>query len=171
MENIKSFGQLGEEGFKFKFMPKNKFTINNNGLSATKDSDGWDVVIGDKKIEKNQISRWKIKINKDARNDYDDLYIGIGYDNSKSYSDCWSIFSHKSSISLNKKGTTLNYNDIKGKINKGDIIEVIVDRILGNISFADNDVNYGIAFSDIPKDDILYPAILLYEKNLNIEII
>ena len=172
MENIKSFGQLGEEAFKFKFMPKNKYTINNNGLNVIKNGDGWDnAVIGDKEIPKNKISRWKIKLNSDIKENYSDLYIGIGYNNAKSYNNCWSIFSNQSIINLNKKGSYLNYNNHKEKLKKGDIIEVIVDRILGTISFSVNDVNYGIAFSDIPNDDILYPAILLYEKNLNIEII
>ena len=172
MENIKSFGQLGENKFIFKFMPNNKYTINNNGLSAIKNSNGWDgVIIGDKEIPKNKISKWKIKLNSDLNISYDDLYIGIGNNNVKSYNDFWSFYSHLTNVSLNKKGSITNYKTNKEKIKKGDIIEVIVDRILGNLSFAVNEVNYGIAFSDIPKDDVLYPTVLLYEKNLNIEII
>lgn len=46
-----------------------------------------------------------------------------------------------------------------------------MDRILGNLSFAVNDVDYGIAFSQIPKEDILYPTIIIYDQNLSVEII
>ena len=56
-------------------------------------------------------------------------------------------------------------------IKEGDIIEVIVDRKKGNLSFAINDINFGIACSLIPKDDILYPTVVLYEKDLCVEIV
>ena len=42
-----------------------------------------------------------------------------------------------------------------------DIIEVIVDRNLGNLSFVVNNVNYGIATSEIPKDESLIPTVVL----------
>ena len=54
---------------------------------------------------------------------------------------------------------------------KGDIVEVIVDRKLGNLSFVVNGSDYGIASTSIPKEDILYPTITLYDQNLQIEIV
>ena len=63
------------------------------------------------------------------------------------------------------------YNNHKGKLKNEDIIEVIVDRISGNLSFAVNDNDYGIAYSDISKDDILYPVIMLMEQNQIVELI
>ena len=53
----------------------------------------------------------------------------------------------------------------------GDIIEVIVDRKNGNLSFAVNDVNYGIAYTTIPNEAKLYPTIILYEQGLSVEIV
>ena len=54
---------------------------------------------------------------------------------------------------------------------KEDVVEVIVDRNLGNLSFAVNGTNYGIACSNIPKNDILYPTIILYDQNLQVELV
>ena len=48
---------------------------------------------------------------------------------------------------------------------------MIVDRKLGNLSFAINGVNNGIACSDIPKEEVLYPTIIIYEQNHIVEII
>ena len=41
-----------------------------------------------------------------------------------------------------------------GRLKEGDIIEVIVDRISESLSFLVNDIDYGIAFTEIPKDEI-----------------
>ena len=54
---------------------------------------------------------------------------------------------------------------------KGDILEVIVDRQLGNLSFSINDDNYGIACSGIPKEDILFPIVMINDQNQIVEII
>ena len=54
---------------------------------------------------------------------------------------------------------------------EGDIFEVIVDRKLGNLSFSVNDINYGIACLKIPKDEILFPTVVLYEPGIEVELI
>ena len=174
LENIKKFGNIGEKEIKytFKFNGGQNYIINNNGLSVTKSKDGWDgLVFGDKEIPKNKITKWKIKLNSDLNYDYDDLYIGIGKNISKKNNEIWSIYNHCSNIQINLVGSTSLYNNHKEKLKKGDIIEVIIDRISNKLSFAVNDIDYGVACSEIPKDISLYPAVLLYEKNLNIEII
>ena len=42
---------------------------------------------------------------------------------------------------------------------------------MGNLSFTINDINYGLACSNIPKEDILYPTVVLYEQGLSVEIV
>ena len=69
------------------------------------------------------------------------------------------------------KEQSIEYNNHKEKLRKNDIIEVIVDRKLGNLSFAVNDINYGIAYSNIPKEETLYPTIVIYQQNHNVEIV
>ena len=46
-----------------------------------------------------------------------------------------------------------------------------MDRKLGNLSFAVNGENYGIACSEIPKEDILYPVVMVSDENQIVEII
>ena len=77
----------------------------------------------------------------------------------------------KSQICI-KSGSETKYNNIDcKKLKKGDIIEVIIDRQLGNLSFAINDINYGIACSEIPKEDILFPIVMINDQNQIGEII
>ena len=182
-KNIKLFGELineENEEFKFIFQPGNNYNISNNGLIATKNNgkDAWNcIIIGNKMIPKNRISKFKIKINQNKRNAGNhDIVIGIGpkiFKNKDSfYSDCWSINSGpRNIVEICIKGSFKSYNNHKEEIKQDDIIEVIVDRKNGNLSFAVNDVNYGIACSTIPKEDELYPTISLYEQGLSVEIL
>ena len=68
-------------------------------------------------------------------------------------------------------GSSIGYNNHSGRLKKEDVVEVIVDRNLGNLSFAVNGTNYGIACSNIPKNDILYPTITLFDQNLQVELV
>ena len=178
LEKIIKFGEINDEevGFKFKFKPGNYYNVTNNGLIATKNNGGDDwncIIIGDKEIPKNKISKWKIKIKTDIKTNYADFYIGIGPNNFKGNfcDECWSLYSHCSTIKLRMKGKSSEYNNHKEKLKKNDIIEVIVDRKLGNLSFSVNDINYGIACSNIPKEESLYPTIVLYQQNHIVEIV
>ena len=149
--------------------------MTNNGLLASKYGiNGWNcVIIGDKEIPRNRISKWKIKINTNDSGKLCDFYIGISSGNFKSnlYQKCWSLYSNCSIINLQLKEQSIEYNNHKEKLRKNDIIEVIVDRKLGNLSFAVNDINYGIAYSNIPKEETLYPTIVIYQQNHNVEIV
>ena len=69
------------------------------------------------------------------------------------------------------EGNCSEYNNKYETLKKGDIIQVIIDRISNQLSFYINDIDFGIACSNIPKDDKLFPIVLLYEKNLNVEIL
>ena len=180
-ETIKAFGDISEDCFHFKFKQGNNYSIYNNGFIATKSSGGnnWNcVIVGDKEIPKKRISKWKIKINgnktKQNNNDkYSDIYIGIGPKSFQGnlYDECWSIFSGSSNVRLQNKNKNLDYNNLNINLKKGDIIEVIADRKLGNISYSINGINHGLAFQDIPTEDVLYPTVVLYEQGLSVEIV
>ena len=174
LENIKKFGRVEKEEkiFKIKFKQTENYKVDDKGLNITKLKSNWGGLIqGEKEIPKNKITKWKIKINTDLNPSYDELYIGICKKNAQHYKEAWSVYSKCLSIYLCLEGNSLVYNNHKEKLKKGDIIEVIVDRIENKLSFAINNVNFGIACSNIPKDIELYPSILLYEENLNVEVI
>ena len=180
VDMIKSFGALSDNSiYKFKFKEGINYTLSNNGLIATKTSGGnsWNcTIIGDKEIPKNKISKWKIKICKEKNKliKCDDYLIGIGLKeiSGNLYDKCWSLYSNsQSKVSLWLKNNGKNYNNHQETIKEGDIVEVIVDRVEGNLSFALNNVNFGIACTDIPKDEELYPTVILYEQGLSVELI
>ena len=181
LNNIKNFGQISNNFANtfFKFKPGQNYSISNNGLIATKNNggDNWNcTIICDKEIPKNKISEWKIKItNFQIKNNTCNILIGIGPDNPNNkmnfYEYCWTFICGENGLIL-KSGSTTKYNNHEKKsLKAGDIIKVIVDRKLGNLSFEINNENYGIACSNIPKDDILYPIVIIYNQGQIVEIV
>ena len=174
--------ESNDENFKFKFKPGNNYTISKNGLVATKTIDKenkWNCsIIGDKEIPKNKISKWKIRINNITEttiNNSWNILIGIGPDNVNEernfHRKCWSLICGESKINIrNNVKDYINKKENK-RIKNNDIIEVILDRQNGNLSFEVNGINYGIACSDIPKEDKLYPVINIFDNNQSIEIL
>ena len=169
---------MGKDIFEFKFRQGPNYSVSNNGLIVTKTKSGDNgncTIIGDKEILKNQISNWKIKINNfEIKSNTWNILIGIGPNNPNNetefYNECWCFICGQSKMSI-KSGIYTEYNNHSGKLKKGDIITVIVDRKVGNLSFHVNDSDYGIAYSDIPKDDILYPIVLINDQNQIVEIL
>ena len=134
-------------------------------------------IIGNNELPRNKISKWKIKINNIAKYGYNsdnswNLLIGIGPDNINEERNfqrkCWSFICGESKIK--NKNNEKDYIE-KIKIKNNDIIGVIVDRQKGNLSFEVNGINYGIACSDIPKEDKLYPVINICDNNQSFEIL
>ena len=184
LEKIKIFGKIeinNEDNILyFQFKPGKNYILNNNGLIATKNNggDNWNcTIVGNKEIPLNKVSKWKIKINNFELKSYTtrNVLIGIGPDNTNNekefYNKCWSFICGDSQLLLKSSNLTKYNNKHKEKLNKGDIIEVIVDRKIGNLTFSINGENYGIACSEIPKEDILYPIVMIYVQNQIVEII
>ena len=180
---IMDFGQIMNENpesniFKFKFKNGKNYSLSENGLVATKTSGGkkYCIISGDRTIPKNKISKWKIKlINFEFSGDFEyNILIGIGPEIKENsldfYKECWT-FCCGTSQKVIKSTNPSKYLNNSGKLKEGDIIEVTLDRTSGNLSFAVNDFDYGIACSQIPKEDNLYPIIMLYYQNQKIELI
>ena len=154
------------------------YIVSEGGLVATKNSGGGDwncTIIGNKEIPKNKISKWKIKLNNfKIESNSCNILIGIGPENINNdinfYDRCWT-YSCGDSTKIIKSKQTPNYNGHSEQLKKGDIVEVIVDRMSNNLSFAINDSDFGIACSQIPKNDTLYPIILICNPNQKVEIV
>ena len=145
-----------ETEFIFKFRNGVNYIVTNDGSVATKNNGGNQfncTVIGDTAIPTNKISKWKVKLNNfDIKTK--NILIGIGPDNPnnkiKFYKECYT-FSCKNSNVVLKRESFSDYNGYSLRLQKGDIIEVIVDRIQGNLSFAINNINYGNVNCEIKK--------------------
>ena len=169
---------ISPQKYTFKFNPNlnTNYQVSENGLIATKKGNfEWDcVILGDKEIPKNVISRWKIKLKyicNYTRNSWS-ILIGIGpnYDDSKNFHHkCWSFICGESTINIRNKVSQCGLN--KERLKSGSIIEVIVDRVKGHLSFIVNGQNTGVVCKEIPKDEILYPFVSLYDNEQIVEII
>ena len=167
LSTIKSLGNISfiAEKYTFKFNPNlgTNYKISENGLIATKkkqEFDDWDcAILGDTEIPKNEISKWKIKLKYicDYKMNSWSILIGIGpnYDGSKNFHHkCWSFICGECSINNKNKVSRSIMN--KTRLKSGSVIEVIVDRPKGNLSFVVNGNNCGIVCNEIPKDVILF---------------
>ena len=133
------------------------------------------IIIGDKEIPKNKISKWKIRLNNfKIKNNTWNVLIGIGPKNINNqqifYSRCWTFICGNSELSI-RSGSSTKYNNNNGTLSTGDIIEVIVNRIDGDLSFSVNNKNYGLTNIKIPNNDELYPIVLINDENQSVEII
>ena len=180
LEIISSFEIISSDSnFKFKFKEGINYTLNNKRLIATKTSggDSWNcTIIGNKEIPKNKISKWKIRINNfKIKNNTWNVLIGIGPKNINNelnfYNRCWTFICGNSQLSIRSGNSTKYNNNNNGTLNAGDIIEVIADRINGDLSFSVNNKNYGLTNIKIPNNDELYPIVLINDENQSVEII
>ena len=178
---IKNFNDIyyeNKDKFNFKFLLMTNYSISYNGLIATKlFKDDWSTsTIGDNKIPEYRLSHWRIRINKiseDNKNTWN-ILIGIGpnYDFSELFHrKCWSFICGKCELCLRDE-KSIPYNNIKRrKLKSGDIVEVIVDRTKGELSFKVNNEDFGIASKDIPNEGDLYPFISMYNQGQIVEIL
>ena len=165
-----------KEDFSFCFRKGINYTLSKNGKIAEKTSGGntWNcTIVGDMQIPKNKISKWKIKLIKfKITNNTVNTFIGIGPNNPQNincfYNYCWSLSCGENKIWNNKD--EIVFKKYAGNLKEGDIIEVIVDLIKGNLIFKINDIDYGLICTNIPKNEELYPIVLINDMNQIVEI-
>ena len=88
------------------------------------------------------------------------------------YNDCWNICQSGEKISFRMKNNIpINQSNIDRGLNEGDVVEITADRTSGNLSFSVNGISCGFASSALPKNEELYPIVILYEQGLSVEIV
>lgn len=177
-EEIKSkLNKTDKDVFEFCFREGVNYTLSSGGKIAEKTNgdNGWNcTIIGDKEIPKNVQCKWRIRLNKfKITKNAINILIGVGPNNEKNkeyfYQCCWTLSCGTSKFINNF--AKIGYNNYPGNLKEGDIIEVIINREVGELSFKINDIDYGIACSNIPNEDILYPIVLIHDMNQIVEIL
>ena len=175
--NIKKFCNIScNILFKWKSGPN--YTLSNNDLIATKIKGGSGYncnILGDIILPKNKINKWKIKLKKYTyRNSAWTILIGVGPSNLNQneinlYDKTWTLLCGSLNISINS-GNQTQYKENNGKLKEGDIIEVIMNTINGELSFSINGENYRVACK-ISLDINLSPFALIYHEGESIELL
>ena len=106
---------------------------------------------------------------------YCDICIGVGpysKNNLISYhTNCWSFLCGCSKLCIKSTKETNYYFKENKPLKEGDIIEIIMNMKIGELSFSVNGINYGIASNNIPTDIELYPLVEINDMYESVEIL
>ena len=179
IDKINNFGKFDNNSKYLKFNWKSgpNYSLSNNNNIATKinGGNGYNCnILGNKILPKNKVSKWRIKLNTKKSNMTWDILIGVGpsdldQNNENLYSRTWTLICEFPAMSIQSGSPTYAFKN-KSKVKEGDIVEVIVDLIKGELSFTVNDIFYGIGCK-IPLDINLSPFVLIYVEGESIELI
>ena len=139
-------------------------------------------IIGDIPLPPNKVTSWSIKVLKSGGNTGMFILIGVApsdinqnvyyqdYNKCGWYFDCldsslWSGHPHNSS----GKGYGPRKRDGE-YVHTGDSVGVVMDTANGELSFAVNGVNLGVAFEGIPLDKPLVPCVVLRNSGDSVEL-
>ena len=143
--------------------------------------DGYCTIIGNTALPLNKVTSWSIKVLKSRNNDGDGINIGVApsdinqneddnYRKCEWYFNCyWSELISGPPHNYEGKG----YGPRKGGgkyVHTGDSVGVVMDTTKGELSFALNGVNLGVAFEGIPLDKPLVPCVLLSCEGDSVEL-
>ena len=143
---------------------------------------GYSTIIGDTPLPLNKVTSWNIRILKSRGKDGTGIYIGVvpsdvDQNTDNIFDKCgWYFSCYNSTLwsgpPHNYRGK--EYGPRKGNgqyVHTRDIVEVVMDTTKGELSFALNGVNHGVAYEGIPLDKPLVPCAILSNKSDTIELL
>ena len=179
IDKINNFGKSDNNSKYLKFNWKSgpNYSLSNNNNIATKINGGNSYncnILGNIILPKNKVSKWRVKINRMKSNWVWDILIGVGpsdldQNTKELYSQTWKLICGYPAVSIKDGNPTYSFKN-KSKVKEGDIVEIIVDMIKGELSFTVNGVFYGVG-CNIPLDNNLSPFVLIHDEGESIELI
>ena len=162
-----------------------KYSVDTNNLKIAIKINGdgsYCSIIGDKALPLGKTVSWNIKILKSKKKDGNLIYVGvapsdINQNDDGNFRKCgWYISCFRSKLWSGPphrfKGTKYGPEGKEGKyVREGDSVGVIMDTAKGELSFALNGANLGVAFTGIPINKSLVPCVLLEKEGDCVEII
>ena len=143
--------------------------------------DGYCIIIGNTFIPPNKVTSWSIRTFDAKRSTGHGIYIGVAssdidQNENYNYNICgWYIHCYDSTL---YSGPPHNYNYKKYGVRNNDgtpgwlrkIVGVVMDATKGELSFALNGMNLGIAYEGIPLNKPLVPCVLLWHEGDTVEL-
>ena len=142
------------------------------------------VIVGNACVPLGQESKWSVRILRSWKNDGRNICVGVApsdidQNNDYNHEMCGWYFHCFSSRLLagpphiyEYPGKMYGPRKKNGQyVHTGDSVGVVIDTAKGELSFAVNDVNLGIAYDGIPLDKPLVPCAFLYWQGDSIELI
>lgn len=162
-----------------------KYVVSTKNLRViTKTVDGWSTAVGNVPLPLDRVSMWDIKILKTKWDDGGNILVGVaplGVDQDAEYNrnrcgwyiDCYEAklcsgpphgYSWKEYVQQKRRKRSGQY------VRVDDVVGVIADMKRGEISFALNDANLGVAYEGIPVDKPIVPCVIFYWSGDSVEI-
>ena len=149
--------------------------------SKTGQSIRYCTIIGNSPLPLNKVTSWSIKILKSEMNNGFRIYIGISpsdinLNERYNYEKCgWFFRCYDSALCSGPphKYNGKEYGPRNGNgeyVHTGDSVGVVMDTTKGELSFALNSVNLGVAFEGIPLDKPLVPCVIIGNKGDSVEL-
>ena len=142
---------------------------------------GWRTITGNVSLPPNTVTSWNIKLLRTLRNDGNAIVTGvapsdINQNDDRNYIKCgWYLHCCDSKLF---SGPPHNYNGITyvprkeyGEyVHTRDSVGILMDTVKGELSFALNGVNLGVAYEGIPLDKPLVPCVILWNEGDSVEL-
>ena len=128
------------------------------------------------------MTSWSIKVLNSKKNDGNGVYIGvapsdINQNEGNVYEKCgWYFCCYGSTLCSGPPHNYINKEygprKIRGEyVCTEDIVCVVMDTAKGELSFALNGVNFGVAYEGIPLDKPLMPCVLIERQDDSVELV
>jgi hypothetical protein len=175
LNNIKTFGLISNNNFKFKKCPNNmndnRYEVNEENIITKVTKDGIITAICENELEKNRIYKWKVKIIKtrSKKINVGVAPIDIDFNTPSPYQHGWYLYCCNSTL---YSGKPQNYLCQKTnlKIVKDEII-LVMDMNKQTLKFIIDGEDKGESFTNIPLDQPIIPVVTLYEQNDSVQLI
>ena len=153
-----------------------------NPRIATKIGGGYCTIIGNTPLPPNTVTSWSIKVLKSRDNNGDGIHIGVApsdidQNEDDNFNECgWYFDCYDSRLFSgpphNYRGKEYGPRKENGECgHTGDSVGVVMDTAKGELSFALNGVNHGVAYEGIPLDKPLVPCSLLGWQGDSVELV